>query len=323
MSYQYVYLIQTREFVNSKEPIYKIGKTTKINFTRFLQYPKDSVQIFQSSCYDCDVLEKNIIKRFHAKYHHCKLIGREYFKGNVRHMVNDICQLILLEKQEDTTESFAHGNVTDIIHDISSNVLDNAPNESGVEPIIAPTSEILVQPIEVSVELEPTESDTIHHIIRNVLDDVPKDIRVQPIIRQNLVINLEPKTTIPQYPVISVDPIEKLKKFKCDVCEFSTDNNSCLEAHLLTNTMNERKGSQFCCTTCKYFTYVKSNLQKHLKSKKHALKETPPIIDPSNPPNFQCKLCNKCYKTQSGIWKHSQICNIAVRTYMRNFSKNP
>ena len=157
MSYQYVYLIQTREFVNSKEPIYKIGKTTKINFTRFLQYPKDSVQIFQSSCYDCDVLEKNIIKRFHAKYHHCKLIGREYFKGNVRHMVNDICELILLEKQEETTEPFAHEVVTDIIHDIISNVLDNVPNEIGVEPIISPTTEMLIEATEVSVELEPTE----------------------------------------------------------------------------------------------------------------------------------------------------------------------
>ena len=150
-------------------------------------------------------------------------------------MVNDICQLILLEKQEDTTESFAHGNVTDIIHDISSNVLDNASNESGVEPVISPTSEILIESTEVSVELEPTESDIINDIIRNVLNDVPKDIGVEPIIRQNLVINIELKITIPQYPVISVDPIDKLKKFKCDVCKFSTVNNSCLEAHLLTN----------------------------------------------------------------------------------------
>ena len=78
--------------------------------------------------------------------------------------------------------------------------------------------------------------------------------------------------------------------------------------------MNESKGSQFCCMTCKYFTCVKSNLQKHLKSKKHALKETPPVIDTSNPLNFQCKLCNKCYKTQSGIWKHSQICKVIEDT---------
>ena len=186
MSYQYIYLIQTREFVNSKEPVYKIGKSTKINFTRFLQYPKESVQIFQSSCYNCHVLEKIIIKQFHAKYHHCKIVGKEYFKGNVRHMVNDICQLILLEKQEETTKPFAHEVVTNIIHDIIRNVLDNVSNEIGVETIISPTSEI-IEATEVSVKLEPTESDIIHDIIRNVLDYIPKDIGVEPIILQNLV----------------------------------------------------------------------------------------------------------------------------------------
>ena len=64
----------------------------------------------------------------------------------------------------------------------------------------------------------------------------------------------------------------------------------------------------FCCLTCKYFTYVKSNLQKHLKSKKHELKETPRVIDQANPPKFQCKVCNQYYKSQSGIYKHSQKC---------------
>ena len=226
MSYQYVYLIQTREFVNSKEPVYKIGKTTKINFTRFLQYPKGSVQIFQSSCHNCDVLEKNIIKQFHAKYHHCKLIGKEYFKGNVRHMVNDICQLILLEKQDETTESFTHEVVTDIIYDIISNVLDNVPNEIGVEPIL-PTSEILIEATEVSVELEPTE---------------------------------------------------------------------------------------FCCVQCKYICTRKGNLQKHMKTKKHELN----LQDDKNVIcKHQCKVCNKKYLSQPGLWAHNQVCKpvtVAVLT---------
>jgi hypothetical protein len=71
--------------------------------------------------------------------------------------------------------------------------------------------------------------------------------------------------------------------------------------------MSEIRGSQFCCMTCKYFTYIKSNLQKHLKSKKHALKETPQ--DLANPPKFHCKVCNQTFKSQSGIYKHSKTCN--------------
>jgi hypothetical protein len=93
MSYQYVYLIQTHKLANGKVPVYKIGKTKQINF----EHPEGSVQIFQSLCYNCDVLEENIIKRFHAKYENCESIGTEYFKGNVRHMIDDICELLLLE----------------------------------------------------------------------------------------------------------------------------------------------------------------------------------------------------------------------------------
>ena len=53
---QYVYLFHTREFFNSNQPIYKIGKTTKPNFTRFSNYPKGSVMLFQSACLNCHEL---------------------------------------------------------------------------------------------------------------------------------------------------------------------------------------------------------------------------------------------------------------------------
>jgi hypothetical protein len=49
-----------------------------------------------------------------------------------------------------------------------------------------------------------------------------------------------------------------------------------------------------------------------MKSNKHKLNETPPVIDPENPPKFHCKVCNKCYKSQSGIYKHSQTCKAPV-----------
>ena len=39
---QYLYLLQTREFINSGKPIYKVGRTTQENLKRLNQYPKDS-----------------------------------------------------------------------------------------------------------------------------------------------------------------------------------------------------------------------------------------------------------------------------------------
>ena len=40
---QYIYLFHTREFINAKQPIYKIRKTTKQNFTQFFEYQINAV----------------------------------------------------------------------------------------------------------------------------------------------------------------------------------------------------------------------------------------------------------------------------------------
>ena len=88
MNTQYIYLLQEREFINSGENIYKIGKTEQKNNKRFFQYPKDSILFFQIICDDCHELEKRIIKLFSLKYKQCKNIGIEYFEGNYNDMIN-------------------------------------------------------------------------------------------------------------------------------------------------------------------------------------------------------------------------------------------
>jgi hypothetical protein len=47
---QYVYLLQTREFINSNLPVYKIGKTKQTNNLRFNSYPKGSKLFVQLCC---------------------------------------------------------------------------------------------------------------------------------------------------------------------------------------------------------------------------------------------------------------------------------
>ena len=80
---QYIYLIHTREFYNHDEFVYKIGKTKKLNFHRFNQYPRGSVLLFQTNCNDCDICETKIIKLFKSKYKQRKEIGTEYFVGDL------------------------------------------------------------------------------------------------------------------------------------------------------------------------------------------------------------------------------------------------
>ena len=90
---QYVYLIREREFIQSGKPVYKIGKTKQPNFSRFKQYPKGSVIIHHSASFNCDTCENEIIKLFKTKYKQRTDIGREYFEGDFKVMLCDICDI--------------------------------------------------------------------------------------------------------------------------------------------------------------------------------------------------------------------------------------
>ena len=105
MTEHYVYLFHTKEFVDSKEHVYKIGKSTQHNFKRFNQYNDGTTFHFQMSCHNCHDLEKKIITLFKINYElHC---GREYFRGNRFRMVQDICRIIIDEKEEEKFEEVA------------------------------------------------------------------------------------------------------------------------------------------------------------------------------------------------------------------------
>jgi hypothetical protein len=97
MTQHYVYLFHTKEFVDSKEPVYKIGKSTLPNIERIRQYEDDESFHFEIPCNNCHDLEKKIIALFNINYelHY----GREYFKGNRHRMVKDICRFILEEDE--------------------------------------------------------------------------------------------------------------------------------------------------------------------------------------------------------------------------------
>jgi hypothetical protein len=57
----YIYLLQEREFITTKQNIYKLGKTKQENLQRFKQYPKGSKLLLQQVCDGCDILETELI----------------------------------------------------------------------------------------------------------------------------------------------------------------------------------------------------------------------------------------------------------------------
>jgi hypothetical protein len=98
----YVYLLQTREFKNSNQDIYKIGRTKKENLKRFEQYPKGSILLLQMKCIDCKYIEKIILKLFREQFEQKKDIGNEYFQGNFKSMMDIIYNIVKNESDKDS-----------------------------------------------------------------------------------------------------------------------------------------------------------------------------------------------------------------------------
>ena len=87
---EYIYLFHTKEFVNSRQPIYKFGKTTKLNHGALEEHPVGTIVIFQISCDDCHVLERKINSFYTVNYEPKKRNERGYFRGSHHSMFDDM-----------------------------------------------------------------------------------------------------------------------------------------------------------------------------------------------------------------------------------------
>jgi hypothetical protein len=99
-SYNYIYLLQEREFIKTNENIFKIGRSTQEHTKRFQQYPKGSRLILQIECINCKTTEKSILGIFRCKYKQRKDIGNEYFEGDYMQMMDDIYSFVLKYNKE-------------------------------------------------------------------------------------------------------------------------------------------------------------------------------------------------------------------------------
>jgi hypothetical protein len=96
--YGCIYLVQEREFIKTKEDIYKFGTSNQENLGRFKNYPKGSRLLFQHYIEDNYKIENKILKILRNKFIQRKDIGNEYFEGNYKNMIIEIINFIYLEK---------------------------------------------------------------------------------------------------------------------------------------------------------------------------------------------------------------------------------
>lgn len=120
---KYIYLVQEREFIKTKENIFKVGMTEKENHKRFNQYPKGSLLLCQIICNNCKRTEKDIIKKFIELFKQRKDIGKEYFEGDYKSMINIIYSTI--QEETDTENDAAEEEKEEEDDDIREWELDN------------------------------------------------------------------------------------------------------------------------------------------------------------------------------------------------------
>jgi hypothetical protein len=89
----YIYILREREFITTKETIYKIGRSQNVS-KRVAQYPKGSELMFTVKVIDVNQTETKLLSIFRDKFKVCKEIGREYFAGDVMCMVRTVIDII-------------------------------------------------------------------------------------------------------------------------------------------------------------------------------------------------------------------------------------
>lgn len=102
MTSHYLYLIHTREFINTNSPVYKLGKTTQERTARFREYTKGSRLLLHIRCTNCHREERELIQLFTKKYKRRKDYGAEYFEGDCDSMVNDIVNHVMNRSDGET-----------------------------------------------------------------------------------------------------------------------------------------------------------------------------------------------------------------------------
>ncbi len=142
---EYIYLLETRESVRLGDQIYKIGKSKQEAFKRFDQYPTGSILITYEMCFDCDKIEKQLIKIFNTKYKNTSIYGKEYFHGNLADMRADIFNCINQEYRE-VTEKSKNANIISNLKTVNS--FDELVKQQGKETITETKKAIINEPVD-------------------------------------------------------------------------------------------------------------------------------------------------------------------------------
>lgn len=286
---QYVYLLQTREFINSRQPIYKIGRTKQANFKRFGNYDKGFVMLFQGSCRDCEKLEKQIIILFSIKYERRLDLGQELFEGDQLSMMGDMCDIVRNEGVEKTAQDDNGSNDTN--NDMSTTQGTHVSNA-----VVEEITESITQDALVS---KPTEDE-------DDTEDDEEGVPVELNANEDYIENVE--------EVLSA---REQKMLNCIPCGLSTNNKYYYAQHLKKPThidrMQNSKDYDNVCMHC-FKTY--RSIQRLLNHQRRYRTPKPVIPKVKTPP--KTKLRTEVGDVEGITREMSSKCNVIYQQLVNN-----
>ena len=87
-----------------------------------------------------------------------------------------------------------------------------------------------------------------------------------------------------------------------------------------------KNAKKFECKKCNFLCSKQSNWNKHLITRKHKKEiygNTMEIGNIQKTPLHVCNMCNKEFKTNSGLWKHKKKCSFVQEEKQPNTNENP
>ena len=89
---------------------------------------------------------------------------------------------------------------------------------------------------------------------------------------------------------------------------------------MFSNDQQSKNLTKYSCEYCKYTTCDKRDYNKHIKTKKHKNQISAILATETSsemglnshkfPKSFQCDICNKVYKDNTGLWRHKKKCGV-------------
>jgi len=94
-----------------------------------------------------------------------------------------------------------------------------------------------------------------------------------------------------------------------NIIDYDNNNNNIEESDYLDREIIKNvteRIEKYICEKCNYITNVKSNYIKHCLTAKH--KNVMKCNVSNGSLSFSCRNCDKVYKSNVGLWRHSKVC---------------